>query len=448
VLLNAFVFGRWGTDENPEVRVVYPGETGHRYITDGYALAFGSDSRGRLPMVIGEIAFPGTPERALYNQRLVMIVFPDLRPTEVAHLTSYYPMTSSPLRAAEVPTEVLYVAEVAGWSRPAWSPDGRYLAFVGAIEGPTSDLYVYDSAVGTIERLTSGPHQAAEPVWSPDGRGVLHYEYRCRPLEIEPYVCEPRALWWTPISGAGSIRFADDGMREAWPLFEGWLDEQRFVFLYSGPGTGDGGNLLMGDVSSGSLVRLLDGVLSAAVLEGNDTSKVLAVTTSESGGRRLVLIDGQSGEARPLVMPVTGDSPSILALSDPGRFLVAGGRSGLLMVRSDGTTEVLRGFESPSGLLQSPDGRRAIGTERGNRLRLYEFGPDGRVSADFGLEGRGPIAWRPDGGALLVFCSSGLSVIAQPPDWATETRSGGCPAWYGWHALYSYEPTGIIWVYP
>jgi Tol biopolymer transport system component len=41
----------------------------------------------------------------------------------------------------------------------AWSPDGRYLAFAGQMDGLSSDLYVYDIESRTVERLSDGPEQ-------------------------------------------------------------------------------------------------------------------------------------------------------------------------------------------------------------------------------------------------------------------------------------------------
>jgi dipeptidyl aminopeptidase/acylaminoacyl peptidase len=53
-------------------------------------------------------------------------------------------------------------------SAPQWSHNGRYIAFVGQHEGPTSDLYVYDVVENSISRLTDGPSHSYNPVWSPD----------------------------------------------------------------------------------------------------------------------------------------------------------------------------------------------------------------------------------------------------------------------------------------
>ena len=59
-------------------------------------------------------------------------------------------------------------------SAGVWSKDGRSLAFVGAMDGPSSDIYLYSAATGEITRLTDGPTEAVSPVWSPDERYVLH----------------------------------------------------------------------------------------------------------------------------------------------------------------------------------------------------------------------------------------------------------------------------------
>jgi len=56
----------------------------------------------------------------------------------------------------------------------AFSPDGRSLAFMGVIDGPTSDLYSYSLDTSEITNLTDGPSQAYQPVWSPDGNYIVH----------------------------------------------------------------------------------------------------------------------------------------------------------------------------------------------------------------------------------------------------------------------------------
>lgn len=58
-----------------------------------------------------------------------------------------------------------------GWlyQTPAWSPDGRRIAFIGVRAG-RSDLYLIDKAGGARRRLTDDLAEDATPAWSPDGR--------------------------------------------------------------------------------------------------------------------------------------------------------------------------------------------------------------------------------------------------------------------------------------
>lgn len=56
----------------------------------------------------------------------------------------------------------------------SWSPDGAQLAFNAVIDGDSGDLYVYSISNGQLTRLTSGPTESVFPVWSPDGRRIVH----------------------------------------------------------------------------------------------------------------------------------------------------------------------------------------------------------------------------------------------------------------------------------
>lgn len=55
-------------------------------------------------------------------------------------------------------------------SGPAWSPDGRQLAFTSDREGP-SDIFVLRPE-GQLDNLTASELRDAEPAWSPDGERI------------------------------------------------------------------------------------------------------------------------------------------------------------------------------------------------------------------------------------------------------------------------------------
>ncbi len=64
-------------------------------------------------------------------------------------------------------------------SQPAWSPDGKAVAFVQDStepleirEQPRPELYVQSLSDGAVRRLTTGYVEHSSPAWSPDGRWI------------------------------------------------------------------------------------------------------------------------------------------------------------------------------------------------------------------------------------------------------------------------------------
>ncbi len=69
-----------------------------------------------------------------------------------------------------------YTAEaISNYPTLAWSPDGKWLAFVGAQAGTSSDLYVYSVQTHKVSQLTSGPTEMYQVVWSPDSKYIAHF---------------------------------------------------------------------------------------------------------------------------------------------------------------------------------------------------------------------------------------------------------------------------------
>ena len=61
------------------------------------------------------------------------------------------------------------VPEVAEILNPAWSPDGKQIAFSGLVGG-FNDLFVYDLEASKLRRLTTDAFAELDPAWSPDGQ--------------------------------------------------------------------------------------------------------------------------------------------------------------------------------------------------------------------------------------------------------------------------------------
>ena len=54
-------------------------------------------------------------------------------------------------------------------STPAWSPDGKSIAFVRG-KGGNWDVYVMNADGSHRRKLTKSPSEDAFPSWSPDGK--------------------------------------------------------------------------------------------------------------------------------------------------------------------------------------------------------------------------------------------------------------------------------------
>ena len=53
-------------------------------------------------------------------------------------------------------------------SSPAWSPDGKYIAFTGGL-APSEQVYSMNADGSDQRQLTFGKEPSVQPTWSPDG---------------------------------------------------------------------------------------------------------------------------------------------------------------------------------------------------------------------------------------------------------------------------------------
>ncbi len=185
---------------------------------------------------------------------LVEVRIPGGETETIAHL---YSITEDELIENPTSERAFTAYAIRDYDNLAWGPGGRYLAFVGAMDGATSDLYLYDTESGEIERLTDGEVQAVFPTWSWDGEFILLYG----------------VSWRGPFGGAilghdhldevVSVRAATgEGFLLPVPKsvafnFVGWQDERHYI-TYDSDETCYSQNLRSVDVVTGEATPLME----------------------------------------------------------------------------------------------------------------------------------------------------------------------------------------------
>jgi WD40 repeat protein len=298
---------------------------------------------------------------------------------------------------------------VDGIRSAAWSPDGRYLAFAGEMDGPSSDLYSYDLSTQSILRLSDGPSNIVAgspgyrpPIdWSPDGQWIVY-----------------SGAYW---SGLGMcVRFfaarpegsasRDFNTWETAGTFYGWISPSAFLTYEQSNGLGNHGWKEM-DITTGRVTEIwecstagmaYDPEKKIFLVGGNydfpecDTSGVFMVFPS-SGRAERVLDSWKDGLPHPYGFLGNGDR----------RFLVYT-NTGTYAVSHTGETTLI--LEEPLELFISPD--RQWVAFAGQGLRMMDSAGD--ISVPLTEVQIDEVMWRPDSKGFLFHSGADLYSVSLP----------------------------------
>lgn len=291
---------------------------------------------------------------------------------------------------------------------PAWSPDGRRLAYAAAYGGAWQ-IYVRDVTSRRTRRITSGAGDHIFPAWSPDGARIAYVLRRDGDEQIHLIAADgsgARRLTGPPGRSTVPV-WSPDGRRIAFVSTRDRGTPQLFVMRPDGGGMRQlsraeadigraGGRGGVTVEPSGVLLRpgMLHPVWSP------DGSRIAYVTRVGRAEQQIMIVSPEGRDPRRLS---TGYAPAWSPDGTRIAFVVARvGDSQLYVMRTDGTG-LRRLTSSGANMLPawSPDGRwLAFLTADERGLSVVVMRPDGSRRRRIGTAGgdlsMGPsLAWRP-----------------------------------------------------
>jgi hypothetical protein len=228
------------------------------------------------------VAFISPADYDFHHNSLNLLSLPDGKITKITDLTSPQTETYADLMPGDNGFEGLRAMREQ--QSLAWSPDGKLLAFVGLMDGPSADIYTYDVVTGTIQRISQDPDQEYWPSWSPDGSTLMFFSTQAFGTGAG---FNTTGVW--AASGPGmtvkALYYPQGGNEE----MNGWLDNTTAVLDTWTPQSGSG-NLRLYDVVTGTKsVLSSDAINGAAAESGNQT-----VIFDDSSGLYLLTADNRT----------------------------------------------------------------------------------------------------------------------------------------------------------
>jgi TolB protein len=177
---------------------------------------------------------------------------------------------------------------------PAWSPDGKHLAYV-SFETQKAVVWVQDTASGARSMVANFRGSNSAPAWSPDGQRLAVTLSREGPAQ----------LYTLPVAGGTPQRLTSSASIDTEPVF---TPDGRQVYFVSDRGGGP--QIYRVPAAGGAVERVTySGSYNISPALSPD-GRQLAYITRQDAGYRLMLQDLDSGTSRPLSDTQHDESPS------------------------------------------------------------------------------------------------------------------------------------------
>lgn len=311
---------------------------------------------------------------------------------------------------------------------PAWSPDGTLVAFTRSHGGINRDVWSVPSQGGTATQLTKDATGVASdsPVFSPDGRGVVHRSNRGGASN----------LWWQPLDGKPPAQLTTGPGPDSFPSV---ARNGTIAFLNSRARNA----LLLYPLAGGESKTLLTDASHLWAPAFSPDGKEIAYSRDEPDGSwHLWMISSQGGAVRQLT---SGKALEIYPRFTPDGariFFNTWGAEPLRIAHVPSVGGPASPALAPSSGSDafsdvSPDGRQLVFTRTENKVsHLYVASTDGSGQARRVLDASGTVPrWSPDGRWISFSPNRGFSsgIFIVHPDGAGLRRltdDGGWAVWW------------------
>jgi len=233
----------------------------------------------RLPGIVSPqgwlVAFTGVDWESFADLALTILRLPSSKPVFTIPLLSQQAIAQIEEDAQAI-GDMKYYPSILDASLH-WSPDGRTLAFIAAIDGSSYDLYIYDTQTSEVRRLTDKPKQEFILDWSLDGSWIVYME------ADYPYISTtsapgfgpmPNSLWAISTDGSvDTILYDIDMGRE---VILGWLSSDSFVVYNTLSPEFPPSDLRIVNVTSGKISSVFPGEFANVALD--EVGGVIALT--------------------------------------------------------------------------------------------------------------------------------------------------------------------------
>jgi hypothetical protein len=274
-----------------------------------------------------------------------------------------------------------------------WSPQGHYLAFVGALDEPVARLYRFDTWSDNIRPLSTGSRHAFSPNWSPGGEWIVYLEGVYYGTPADSGLTGMRAVNFDGSSTKALYSVQNDPL-----FFAGWLDDVRFL-ITSETETGRYG-LYQANLDDRSLEPIYTGPVGNRISVddlGSAASFVLPVDSpavDDTTWAGVYLVDLEDGTFN---LALLGSWRSVEWWDERGIFL-ANGDEGTVMMRRTG--EVVKWMEEiVDPVAPAPDGEWFISYGESGARVYTGIGTFIHTATDATV---GSVIWRPDGEGVFL----------------------------------------------